>query len=292
MKIVRVFPRRTKATPIDEDAYVGEPTLFAEADEVHISVTFSWDKPKAERLAKQWERIAPVKLGGVAYGASGGDFIPGRYLKHGYVITSRGCPNKCWFCDVWKREGNIMQELPIMEGNNVCDDNLLACSDKHIKAVFKMLDGKKQIQFTGGLEAARLKDWHIDGFSKLKANQLFFAYDTPDDLEPLIIVGTKLKEAGYSINKLRCFVLIGYPKDTPDKAEKRLIDTVSSGFLPMAMLFRDKKGETSSTWRKFQRLWATPFIIKTRIMTGQIKVKNWNKPVYKSINLKDKKHNF
>lgn len=60
MKIIRVFPRRTKATPDDELACVGPPDLFAEADEVHVSVSFTWDKPRAEQLAKEWERIAPA----------------------------------------------------------------------------------------------------------------------------------------------------------------------------------------------------------------------------------------
>lgn len=49
-RIIRVFPRRTHATPRDALAlaYCGPPDLFAEADEVHVSVTFSWDKPLAE----------------------------------------------------------------------------------------------------------------------------------------------------------------------------------------------------------------------------------------------------
>jgi hypothetical protein len=66
-RISRVFPRRTKATPDDELAYVGSPNLFAEGDEVHISVTFTWDKASAERLAEEWRFVAPVKIGGVPH---------------------------------------------------------------------------------------------------------------------------------------------------------------------------------------------------------------------------------
>lgn len=47
-KIIRVFPRRTNATPDDQDVRVATtPTLWDEADEVHISVTFTWDIPWA-----------------------------------------------------------------------------------------------------------------------------------------------------------------------------------------------------------------------------------------------------
>ncbi len=103
MRIIRVFPRRTNATPIDSLAYIGGPDMFAEADAVHISVTFSWDLQEAERLEKEWRYVAPVTIGGPATGQRGEGFTPGQYLKEGYVITSRGCNNRCWFCSVWKR---------------------------------------------------------------------------------------------------------------------------------------------------------------------------------------------
>jgi hypothetical protein len=63
VKIARVFPRRTNATPTDEMAYIGLPDMFTQADEVHVSVAFSWDLPEAERLEKEWRHIAPVKIG-------------------------------------------------------------------------------------------------------------------------------------------------------------------------------------------------------------------------------------
>jgi hypothetical protein len=72
MKIVRVFPRRTKATPTDALTVIGEPDLFTEADRVHISVAFTWDIPEAERLYDVWKKIAPTEIGGPATGAQGG----------------------------------------------------------------------------------------------------------------------------------------------------------------------------------------------------------------------------
>lgn len=264
--IARVFPRRTKATPIDLYSFHTEPGWFIPTDitEVHVSVTFTWDMARAEYLARAWEHIAPVKIGGPGTGMRGEEFEPGRYLKPGYVITSRGCPNKCWFCDVWRREGGI-RELPIRPGNNVLDDNLLACSEKHIQAVFKMLKAQKgRKELTGGLEAARLEDWHIDLLVDLKPKQMFFAYDTPDDYEPLIEAGKKLARAGFTARSktLRCYVLIGDPNDTFIAAEERLNRTLTAGFIPMAMLYRDKSGEYDFGWRRLQRQWARPATIK------------------------------
>ena len=267
MKIIRVFPRRTNATPKDELSFVGYPTMFAEADEVHISVTFTYDLPEAERLEREWRHVAPAKIGGPATGQPGGDFIPGMYIKQGYVITSRGCPNRCWFCSVWRREGDVLRELPITEGWNILDDNLLACSDAHIQVVFSMLaKQKRRPMFTGGLEAARLKPWHVRELAKLNPKELFFAYDTPNDREPLYEAGKLLNEAGFKVcHPLRAYVLVGYPGDTFQKAEDRLIDCRKAGFLPMAMLYRDETGTRDPAWVRFCWPWVRPAIVRYKL---------------------------
>lgn len=261
-KVLRIFPRQTKATPDDAFTRIGcNPGLFDNqgmVDEIHISVSFSWDIPKAEILEKRWKHIAPVKLGGPALGTRGGEFIPGFYVKPGYVITSRGCPNKCWFCSVWKRDGTI-RELPIREGWNVLDDNLLACSENHIRAVFSML--KKQPQkalFTGGIEAKRLKTWHVDLLTDLKPLRFFCAYDTPDDYEPLVVAGRLFKKAGFSKTTACCYVLCGFPKDTESQADKRLRRVWEAGFYPYAMIWRDKTGVRQQNWIRFNSAWSQP----------------------------------
>jgi hypothetical protein len=264
-KIVRVFPRRTNASPTDELAYFGEPTMFVEADEVHISVTFTYDINRAEYLAEQWQQIGSVKLGGPAFNQPSGAFIPGLYLRNGYVITSRGCPNRCWFCSVWKREPKLI-ELPICDGVNVLDDNLLACSEQHIRNVFAMLKrqhGAKQ--FTGGLDAKLLLPWHIDLLLDLKSKQMFFSFDTKDDYEPLRIASLMLREAGFTRNQMRAYCLIGFPGDRFEKAEFRLNQCIELGFFPMAMLFRNYKGNVDINWFRFQKEWARPYIIATKI---------------------------
>jgi len=262
--MIRVFPTKTNACPDDKDVRFGEPGLFDRTKEIHISVAFSWDVERAEFLADQWGLIGDVKIGGVAMGDPGGEFEPGMYIKKGYTITSRGCPNRCWFCDVWKREGDI-RELQIKDGYNILDSNLLACSDEHILNVFEMLERQKEpIEFTGGFEAARLKGWHIDQLLRLNLKQVFFAYDTQNDYEPLIIASKKLKDAGLikpTSHKIRCYVLIGYPKDTFNLAGKRLGQVMDLGIMPMAMLYRDKMGDYDKKWRRFQREWANPVIL-------------------------------
>ena len=269
-RIARVFSRRTKATPDDELAFTLFPKKkdIPEVDEVHISVAFTYDLPKAETQEKEWRRLGvPVTIGGPALGQPGGDFIPGMYLKKGYVITSRGCNNHCWFCGVPAREGGL-RELPVTEGWNVVDDNLLACSEQHIRQVFAMLKTQPERPiFTGGLEAGLLKSWHVELLREVKTKRMYFAYDTPGDYEPLIQAGRLLRDGGFTkaSHSAKCYVLIGYPGDTQTRAETRLRQAWDAGFLPFAMLYRDDGGEVNTAWSRFQRAWVRPEIVVSKL---------------------------
>lgn len=271
MRIARVFPRRTKATPDDALAFVDcQPPMLTlpEIDEVHISVAFSWDMPRAEQLAEAWRIVGvPVKMGGPAFNQPGGEFVPGMYVKQGYTITSRGCPNHCWFCAVPKRERGL-RELSIHDGWNVLDDNLLACSETHIRAVFKMLARQPhRAEFTGGLESRILKPWHAALLREIKAKRMYFAYDTPNDYEPLVQAGRIMRQEGHRFesHSMACYVLIGYQGDTFEQAERRLVDTIKAGYMPYAMLYRGEDGAKNSDWGRFQREWLRPEILGIKV---------------------------
>ena len=268
MKIIRVFPRRTKVTPDDADVRIGcAPDLFDEADRVEISVVFTWDLRTAERLEREWRYVAPTTIGGPALMTRGEEFTPGRFVRKGYTITSRGCPNKCWFCSVWRREGGTVRELPIQDGDDILDDNLLACSEAHVRAVFAMLARQpERPKFTGGLEAKILKAWHCAELRKLKPQRLYFAYDTPDDLEPLREAGKMLREAGFTTasHVLSAYVLCGWSSDSLLAAERRMKETLDAGFTPMAMLYRDAAGKRDPVWMRWARQYARPVITYAR----------------------------
>jgi hypothetical protein len=246
---------------------LGLPGLFDQADEVHVSVAFTWDIPKAERMAKAWEAVAPVKLGGPAYGDRGEEFEPGKYLAHGFIITSRGCPNKCWFCQASKREGQIVRELPIRDGWIVQDSNLLACSEDHVRAVFAMLARQpKRPNFSGGLDPSLLRAWHVDELVKLRPTTAWFAWDTPDDEEPLraaaaLMAGKKLMRRNY--------VLCGWPKDTFERAQWRMVESCKMGFIPQAMLFDRgehlKSDALRKEWKRFAVEWTMPAVVCSKI---------------------------
>jgi len=280
--ILRVFPRRTSATPDDEYVRTGPPDMLGlppDVEAVHISVTFTWDIEDALYLNQAWRRVHPkVLLGGPAFlDEHAGDFVPGRYLKRGYVITSRGCPNSCPYCFVSRREGPL-RTLLITEGWNVLDNNLLACPPEHIEAVFRMLSWKRFEQhvrpvFTGGLEASRITPAIAESLREIKTGRLYTAYDRPDQKEAVLAAGRILRDAGFTrAHHLYCYVLIGYPGDTIPAAEERLRFVWEAGFCPYAMLYRGEDWRlerpllgAALEWRRFQNEWVRPAIVRSRV---------------------------
>ena len=89
-----------------------------------------------------------------------------------------------------------------------------------------------------------------------------------DEFETLAVAAKKMIEAGFTAAShwLRCYVLIGYPKDNFCAAEFRLRQVKSIGMTPMAMLWRPEnpRHAPSDEWRRFQRKWARPAIIHAR----------------------------
>jgi hypothetical protein len=269
MMTARVFPRKTKASPDDRLAFFAEPDLLTpRVDRVLVSCTFTWDKPRAEELARAWRTVCDdVQIGGPACGSPAEEFAPGMFLKPGYVITTRGCNNRCWYCMVPKREGRL-RELEVKDGFNVLDSNLLQASAEHIARVFAMLKRQKdRIRFTGGIEARLVNPWIASLLRSAKPKALYCANDRPGDIEHLRNAAEHLLTAGFTkaSHVLSAYVLCGFKGDTLDAAEQRMRETWDAGFVPYAMLYRDARGETSPEWRAFQRAWVRPQIALTTL---------------------------
>lgn len=261
--VIRVFPTRTSQTPFDEYTFFDTPEMFMpDHKEVHISCVFTWDKPRAEELYEAWYGKCPVKLGGPAYDSPCDDFIPGMYIRKGITFTSRGCPNKCPFCFVPKREGKL-KEIEITEGNEIQDNNFLACSIPHKRKTYDMLKNQHGIRFVGGLEAGRLTDWDIEEMRKLRIKELFLACDSKANLKGTVKAITRLKQAGFTQNHIRCYTLIG---DDRQENEHRLTSLYMTGALPFAQLFQPEIPKVySKEWKQFARTWSRPAATRTHM---------------------------
>ncbi len=262
--MIRVFPSRNSCTPDDELVFIGDPPfpeLIPEAKEVHVSVTFTWDIPEGKRLKRAWEQYLPTKIGGPAFDNPGGEFISGQYLKKGITITTRGCPGKCWFCYVPKREGKL-RTLDIKPGYIIQDNNLLAAPKKHQQAVYKMLkEQNRKVSFMGGLDAAYMQDWIVEELKTIPIAQVFFAFDDWKNVPCLYKCRTMLRTLRR--DQLRCYVLVGQRNDTPRKAIVRLRLAWDMGYLPFAMYYREENNRPpEGEWKKLVREWTRPAITK------------------------------
>jgi hypothetical protein len=273
--MIRVFPQRTKWTPTDELVFVGDPPLFLPDEQpVKVSVTFTWDIQEGKRLVRAWKRhYRDVELGGPAFGDPGSDFVPGRFVKEGVVVTSRGCSKQCSFCLVPKREGSV-RELEIKEGWNIFDNNLLACSRFHIEEVFAMLRRQpKPASFSGGLDAQLLKPWHVDLLKSIRIKRMWFACDSESGFPALERAADLL--SNFSREKKYCYVLVGYRQEIVAEAETRLMRVFNLGYMPFSMLYRSP--ETSARmhadpdWRKLIRKWCNPARYKAFMKSIDIK---------------------
>lgn len=271
MKIIRVFPRRTSYTPDDDMVFIGYPPglLIPPHDEVHISCVFTWDMAYCEDLKRQWEMYTdkPVKLGGPAYGSPATDFVPGMYLKSNIICTSRGCNNKCPWCLVPEREGEL-RELPVYEGNVIQDNNFLQTSRDHKDEVFAMLKRQKGICFKGGLQNNLIDDHFVENVQGLRISELWLACDTDAALPGLAIAVEKLTKAGFTREHIKCYALIGTYMDLN---EQRLQAIYAAGAMPFAQLYQpaqDEKLVYDVAWRKFHRMWSRPAAIRAHVERG------------------------
>ena len=268
--MIRVFVDRNAWTPRDPLSFVGFPPLVPPGDRktpVRISVVFTWHKRRGLQMFDAWSKLYDdVKIGGPAFDDPGDEFVPGRYIKQGVTITSRGCPRGCSFCFASKREGKAIRELKIAPGHIVQDNNLFACSNDHVERVFDMLRDQKERADLRGLDARLMNLYHVDQILKTRIRYLWFAADDPTQLKTIARAGYLLGDM--SIEKKRCYVLVGYGDETIQEAEARLERVFNLGFLPFAQLYIDEKGQRTSDnkeWRKLLKIWSRPAFFKAKM---------------------------
>lgn len=271
MKIIRVFPTKTSYTPVDDYAFYGAPIfpdLLPEHDEVHVSCSFTWDKPLARELAFQWEAVTdkPVKLGGPAFGSEVRGFVQGMYLKPNIIFTTRGCNNHCPWCIVPKLEGRLHQFDEIPVGNVIQDNNFLQADRNHKNKVFEMLKTQKSICFKGGLEPDIIDDHFINGITGLRIKELWLACDTDSRFPAFADACAKLTKAGFTRDKIYCYVLsYGKDMDADNERAKRVFEAGAMPFMQLYRDFSEVKTTYSAEWERFARSWQRPAIIKAKM---------------------------
>lgn len=107
-----------------------------------------------------------------------------------YGFLTRGCPNKCAWCIVPKKEGGVKPYMDIEEiaidGRNeitLMDNNILA-SDYGLQQIKKIIDLGLKVDFNQGLDARLVTKDIAEMLSKVKwLRYIRFGCDTPKQIE-------------------------------------------------------------------------------------------------------------
>lgn len=249
---VQAFRRKGRETP---SALPGDLDLLW-ADEVYLSVIYSWDLPLAASVANQARRLGTmIKIGGPAaeYNAEWVEAHIGERPWRGVhpcadvqienprmTWTSRGCIRRCDFCIVWRIEGDDIVELPDEQWTPapmLMDNNFLACSEAHQERVIRRLaaSGLKRVDFNQGLDARlytpdfrRLLEEHGVTLTKWR-----FAYDNAEDWTAVQRAIEDVQAAGVGYQDISVYVLYNY-RETPEDAIARCECVIGDRDVPLA----------------------------------------------------------
>jgi hypothetical protein len=201
---------------------------------LYVSIPFTWNLPEVKIRLEQkllyWDKAV---LGGPAVRLIPDYFKGMQDVTIGYDFqgvlqrinplatrTTIGCVNKCGFCGVPIFEGEFKElpdwpDLPI-----ICDNNLLAASQKHFDKVINRLIIHGWANFNQGLDARRLTDYHAMRLAEIKEPMLYLALDNIAFRDSWECAYDRLRSAGILKRHIRSYALIGFNSD-PGEAWNR-----------------------------------------------------------------------
>lgn len=189
--------------------------------------------------------------------------------KTAYGFLTRGCPNKCKWCIVPKKEGVIKPYMNVEEiaidGRNeliLMDNNILASDHgiEQIEKIIKMNEGRKKkikVDFNQGLDARLVTDEIAKILSRLKwIQQIRFGCDTPKQIEECEKACAMIDKHGYKGEYFFYCILL----DDFDESFSRVNHWKKKGssrYLPHCQPFRDigNKSQIIPQWQKDMARW-------------------------------------
>lgn len=109
-----------------------------------------------------------------------------------YGFLTRGCPNKCRWCVVPRKEGAIRPYMDIdeiaIEGRRkivLMDNNILAAGDYAVEQINKIIERGYRVDFNQALDARLVTDEYAQLLAKIKwiDRRIRFGCDTPKQIE-------------------------------------------------------------------------------------------------------------
>ena len=190
---------------------------FDQYDIVYMSKIFSF----TEDYGQYMTNTKHIRKGGTGYDlyatlSEEMEFVKPDYSiypsidnRTAYGFLTRGCPNKCKWCVVPRKEGNIkpymdVDDIAVNGRTNLIlmDNNVLAC-DYGLKQIEKIIERKYRVDFNQALDARLVTDDLAKLLAKVRwLNQIRFGCDTPKQIEECeramkMIDGYRGKPASY-----------------------------------------------------------------------------------------------
>ena len=163
------------------------------------------------------------------------------WTKFSFVFTSRGCPNKCAYCAVWRIEPEqwinphwrdaIDEDKPYVM---ISDNNLSACSFEHIKEVVNYcIDHNKRIVFDNGFDCKHITQEMAEllGKAKYTRSGMRLAFDRIEEDGIFQKAVNLLIDAGVPKSQIMAYVLFNF-HDTLEEADYRMRVCADLGIRP------------------------------------------------------------
>jgi len=174
-----------------------------------------------------------------------------------YGFLTRGCPRRCPFCIVSRKEGATSRKVADVSEwwqnephIKLMDPNILACAD-HLDLLRQLVDTRAYIDITQGLDARLLTEENIELIDAMKIKILHFAWDNPSDKSvPEALENFSHRSKIKDHRKLAVYVLTNY-NSTHEQDLERIYWLRDNGFSPYVMVY--DKTEASDRTKQLQR---------------------------------------
>ena len=156
---------------------------------------------------------------------------------------TRGCPNRCPWCVVWRMDGNRVHKVADLKdfwcGQKVVrllDDNIMADEDLFVECCKELHDAKVRVIWEA-LDIRLVTDRSAKALASVKREgYIHFAWDSHAQDKAVPVGIETLKRNGVAISRCEFYVLVGFKSD-PEFDMHRITELKRMGVWPYVMPF-------------------------------------------------------